>query len=125
MPSGSHLLFVYGTLKRGDVRASLLDGQAYLGTAKTTASYRLFNTGDYPALVEADALGMPGLAIRGELWQVDAARLHRLDEEEGVEEGLYERKPIELIEPASVAQGYLYMLSVSGMSDCGDRWPVG
>ena len=122
MPSGSHLLFVYGTLKRGNVRASLLDGQAYLGTA-TTTRYRLFNTGDYPALVEADALGLAGLAIRGELWQVDTVCLRRLDEEEGVEEWLYERCMIRLAGTRR-AWSYLYLQSIAGMADCGDFWDI-
>ena len=119
------LLFVYGTLKRGDVRAYLLDNQTFIGEATTQPVYRLFNTGDYPALVEAAALGMTGRAIVGELWRVDALCLARLDEEEGVDEGLYRRVAIEMSEPGPAVQGYVYMLSVDGMADCGDRWPVG
>ena len=115
------LLFVYGTLKRGDVRAPLLDGQRFIGEARTLAQYRLFNTGDYPALVEATPLGLTGLAITGELWRVDRVCLHRLDEEEGVDEGLYERRMIELADEQR-AWAYLYLHPVDGMSDCGDCW---
>eukprot|EP00752_Nemacystus_decipiens_P013707 g12160.t1 len=106
MQSEAPLLFVYGTLKRGDVRAYLLEGQACLGETKTRPSYRLFNTGDYPALVEAAPLGLQGRAILGELWQVDPDCLARLDEEEGVDEGLYERRTIEL---AGTERAWVYL----------------
>lgn len=115
-------LFVYGTLKRGEVRAPLLAGQRYLGEAKTLPNYRLFNTGDYPALVEAQPLGLQGLSIVGELWSVDDRCLARLDEEEGVEEGLYKRRKILLYQPVVEAQSYYYLPATAGMPDCGDRW---
>ena len=118
-------LFVYGTLKRGDVRAPLLDGQRFLGEARTAPRYRLFNTGTYPALVQAGPLGLEGLAITGELWGVDAACLSRLDEEEGVDEGLYARRTIVLIDREQEAvQSYFYPPPVAGMPDCGDSWLV-
>ena len=121
MPGEPTLIFVYGTLKRGDVRAWLLDGQLYRGKAKTLPNYRLFNTGDYPALVEAAPLGLPGRAIIGELWRVDDDCLARLDEEEGVDEGLYERRMIELTDTQH-AWTYVYLQPVDGMDDCGDAW---
>lgn len=115
-------LFVYGTLKRGDIRAPLLEGQSFIRQTQTTPHYRLFNTGDYPAMVQAAPLGLTGLTIQGELWHVDDACLARLDEEEGVDDGLYERRTIELIGEHQQAQAYLYLLPIKGMSDCGDRW---
>jgi len=118
----STTLFVYGTLKRGDVRAPLLAGQTFLGEARTAARYRLFNTGDYPALVDAGPLGVAGRSILGELWQVDADCLARLDEEEGVDEGLYARRTVALIEPAEPAESYFFLLPVNGLPDCGERW---
>ena len=115
-------LFVYGTLKRGDVRAPLLAGQTLLGTACTQPRYRLFNTGDYPALVEAPPLGLAGMSIQGELWQVDGACLQRLDIEEGVDERLYERREIQLADHPTPAQSYYYLRSVQGLADCGASW---
>lgn len=117
-------LFVYGTLKRGDVRAYLLQGQRFLGEAITEPSYRMFNTGSYPALVQARALGLSGLAIRGELWRVDGACLLRLDEEEGVDVGLYERRAIMLQNVNEPVESYFYLHDVAGMADCGDRWLI-
>lgn len=114
-------LFVYGTLKRGDVRAPLLAGQMFLKNAETTPLYRLFNVGTYPAMVEAEPLGMQGLAIQGELWHVDEACLERLDIEEGIDEALYERKLIKLAD-GQQAWSYLFLHPVDGLADCGDRW---
>lgn len=122
MPDGPTTLFIYGTLKRGDVRAPLLAGQRYLGEAATAPRYRLFNTGDYPALVEAKPLGLAGVSILGELWDVDDTCLARLDIEEGVDEGLYARRVIELDGGEAGAQTYVYLRPVTGMADCGERW---
>lgn len=122
MPEEMTLLFVYGTLKHGDVRAPLLDGQRFGGQASTAPLYKLYNTGEYPALVEASPLGIAGLAIHGELWGVDAMCLARLDEEEGVDEGLYARRIVELAGEPRQAHGYLYLLPTDGMQDCGDCW---
>ena len=117
-----HRLFVYGTLKRGDVRAYLLDGQHDLGEVKTQPIYKLFNTGDYPALVDAEPIGRPGVSIEGELWQVDSDCLARLDVEEGVDEGLYERRAVALMDTAETVQTYFYLHTVDEMPDCGERW---
>ena len=95
------MIFVYGTLKRGDVRAPLLAGQVFIGGAQTLPAYRLFNVGPYPAMVEAQPNGFSGLSITGELWRVDQVCLARLDEEEGLDEGLYERRMIELADGQS------------------------
>lgn len=117
-------LFVYGTLKRGDVRAYLLDDQRFISEATTQPQYRLYNTGDYPALVESQPLGLHGNAILGEVWEVDDECLNRLDIEEGVDEGLYARRQIKLMDTGDSVQSYFYLLSVAGMPDCGGRWPV-
>ena len=117
-------LFIYGTLKRGDCRAPLLADAAYLGQAVTTPRYKLYTHGPYPALVEAAAIGQPGLAIHGELYEVDDATLARLDEEEGVDEGLYERRDIALHDGGVGVQAYFYLRPVDGMTDCEERWVV-
>ncbi|MEM1355411.1 MAG: gamma-glutamylcyclotransferase family protein [Planctomycetota bacterium] len=118
-------LFVYGTLKRGDCRAYLLGHAEYLGEARTTPDYRLYTHGPYPALVEAGRVGVSGRPIRGELYQVDSETLERLDEEEGVDEGLYERKDIALSGQSVGAQAYFYLHSIEAMVDCGEQWRVG
>ncbi len=116
----STLIFVYGTLMRGDCRHSALSGQEFFGEARTVASYRMYDVGTYPALIE-DA---HGLEIEGEVWRVDSACRARLDAVEGVDEGLYARRPIRLQPPfdASSVEAYFYRHSTSGLRDCGARW---
>lgn len=113
-------LFIYGTLKRGDCRHSALAGQTFRGEASTESGYRLYNIGSYPGLVESPT----GLAVEGELWEVDAACLARLDEVEGVAEGLYERRTIRLAEPLGDlnVQSYFFLKNTAGLADCGPCW---
>lgn len=113
-------LFVYGTLKRGERRHGHLSGQTFVALARTRSVYRLYNLGEYPGLVRrAD-----GLAIEGELWEVDEACLRRLDQVEGCDEGLYCRSPVDLAPPHDglPAVTYLYHKNVEGASECGTRW---
>ena len=115
------LVFVYGTLMRGDVRAASLADQQFVGEAVTTPRYRLLNCGDYPGLIEVPA---DGEAIEGEVYDVSPECLQRLDRIEAVDEGLYERRPIILNEPFAgrAVEAYFYLLSTEGLPDCGPRW---
>ena len=72
----------------------------------------------------ADAIAFLGVAIEGELWQVDAACLARLDEIEAVDAGLYERRAIQLTEPLtdSDVQSYFFLMNTAGLEDCGVCW---
>jgi len=117
-------LFVYGTLKRGYCRAHALAGQRFLGTARTTSKYRLYDCGDYPGLVRA-ADGKRGRSIVGELWNIDESCLPVLDEMEGVSAGLYERAAVHLQPPhdGEYVVSYFYRRSVQGLRDCGSHWP--
>jgi len=118
-------LFIYGTLKRQQSRAGALDGQRFIGEAKTLARYRLFDTGSYPVLVGCHEVEDGGLEIEGELWHVDADCLARLDEIECVPE-LFRRQPVMLSLPAGYddVETYIYQRSVMGLRDCGARWPA-
>ncbi len=113
-------LFVYGTLKRGQPRHRYVAGQTFVGTAATLPLYRLYNVGEYPALVRH----AEGRSIEGELWQVDDSCLRILDRVEGCHVGLYIRESIELMDPFAslAAETYVYCLSVDGLADCGTRW---
>jgi gamma-glutamylcyclotransferase (GGCT)/AIG2-like uncharacterized protein YtfP len=113
-------LFVYGTLKRGHSRARLLHGQRFLGHGRTRPNYAC-TLGSYPGLVRDD---QDGLAIEGEVWDVDASCLKKLDEVEGVTEGLYRRVTVELESPfdSQQVETYLYVRNTSGLVDCGCRW---
>jgi gamma-glutamylaminecyclotransferase len=113
-------LFVYGTLKRGQPRHPFLAAQTFVATAATRPLYRMFNVGEYPALVQHPA----GRSIEGELWDVDEGCLRTLDRVEGCDVGLYLRQPVELLPPheALSAVTYFYQQPVDGLADCGTRW---
>ncbi len=119
-----HLIFVYGTLKRGFCREHFLAGQSFLTEARTLPKYCMYHCGTYPGLQPAE----DGLSILGELWSVDEACLARLDREEGVDEGLFSRSVIELARSLSESvadepvEAYFYRLSVVGFRSCGHSW---
>lgn len=116
-------LFVYGTLKRHGSNHRFLAGQHFIGTARTQAGFRLYDLGGYPGLV-ATAPGDGGRSIEGEVWEVDDDALARLDAFEGLDEGLYERVPVPLQAPheAGRVEAYLYLRSIAGRRDLGERW---
>jgi gamma-glutamylcyclotransferase (GGCT)/AIG2-like uncharacterized protein YtfP len=113
-------LFVYGTLKRGECRAHLLEGQRCLfPECRTAADYLMVQLEGYPGLIEV-APGA-GKNIVGELWQIDNACRARLDIVEDVAEGLYQLRSIRL-EGRQDGQAYFYLRSVSGLPVCGCCW---
>jgi len=84
-----HTVFVYGTLKTDHANhAHFMSDAKYIGAFKTNPKWGLLDLGPYPAMV------MGGLAVQGELYQVDSDTLERLDRLEGVASGLYSRKRI-------------------------------
>lgn len=113
-------LFVYGTLMRGQERHRLIADQTFIAAASTTPDYRLYDVGVYPALVEEQ----PGRCIAGEVWLVADERLALLDRAEGVDEGLYARRRVQLQPPHDGwnAQAYCYTRSVRGLADLGGSW---
>ena len=113
-------LFVYGTLKRGGENAGSLAGQRYLGEGGTRPEYRVYRLDGYPGMVAAPE---GGRSIGGEIWEVDAACLARLDDLEGVSGGLFARQPIALLPPHDglAVQAYVYARSVAGRREV-DSW---
>jgi gamma-glutamylaminecyclotransferase len=116
------LVFVYGTLMRGECYHAALADQQFVGTAITSPQYRLFHCGSYPALIETQSGS--GNRIEGEVWRVSTACLTRLDEVEGVHEGLYERRSVALEVGTSdeAVEAYFYLQDVSTLPDLGTRW---
>ena len=114
-------IFVYGTLKQGGSNHRYLAGQQFLGEGHTTPGYTLYSLGDYPGMVPA-----PGdqAGVAGEVWNLDAACLAKLDWLEGVKEGLYERVPIILAAPFNEQpiETYLYLRSLEGRAAIGSVW---
>ena len=71
------IVFVYGTLKRGNYLSSVLDRSEYLGESQTVSDgFRMFCIGAYPYVTRAQE----GYQISGELYQVDFEILARLDQ---------------------------------------------
>jgi gamma-glutamylaminecyclotransferase len=114
-------LFVYGTLKRGHSNHGYLRGQQFISMAMTLPRFRLHDLGGYPGMVldERD-----GISIHGEIWDVDADCLARLDELEDIEGGEYQREIIPLMPPhdQSCIEGYRYLRDVSQARDIGASW---
>lgn len=84
---GAELVFVYGTLKRGQPNHGQLAGCAFCGEARM-AGLALYNLGPFPMAV---ATSHPGAPLQGELYAVSTAQLAALDRFEGVPR-LYERQ---------------------------------
>jgi gamma-glutamylaminecyclotransferase len=81
------LLFVYGTLMRGEGAHALLGPSArFIAEAHTEPCFTLVDMGEYPALVEGGTT-----AVCGELYEIDAALLPALDRYEDAPE-MYERR---------------------------------
>ncbi len=110
-PEPLDAVFVYGTLRRGQPLHHHLSGAR--AEIPTTASGRLFDCGDYPAM----ALPSPGATtlVHGELVLLrDIATLSELDEVEGFagfssEPSLFLRRLIEVsIEGGNVRRAWVY-----------------
>jgi gamma-glutamylaminecyclotransferase len=113
------IVFVYGTLKRGQRNHGFLAGQEFLDEAQTVPRYRLVVCNGHPCLIE-DA--RHGVAVRGEVWSVDDDALRRIDELEEVPT-LYSRRPIILQDCATPVAAYFYNGNVAGGVDCCGEWP--
>ena len=111
-------LFVYGTLKRGFCRHRYLAGQRYLGQARTVPRYHMYCLGEYPGLIESP----DGVAIEGEMWEIDDRCLQTLDAVEEVPVQ-YSREVAELEgDGIGKVETYVYRLSIDGLADCGTCW---
>lgn len=96
------LLFVYGTLRRGADNHAELSGAQFSCAARTAAAYELVDLGGYPAVIEGG-----NTAVEGEIYEVDAALLQRLDEFEEAPH-LYERKLVSMaLDSAQPVEAYV------------------
>jgi gamma-glutamylcyclotransferase (GGCT)/AIG2-like uncharacterized protein YtfP len=106
-----------------------MQGQTFLGPARTAPGLTLYSLGEYPGMVP-DRDDRDG--VTGELWAVEAVALARLDAFEGVAEGLYARELVRLAEhPPCLAsadlarvEAYRYLREVTPYSRLGSTWPV-
>lgn len=84
----SHLIFVYGTLKRGHGNNRLLANSQFIGNAVTIDHYTMFKRGI--PFVNKD---IPSYPIHGEVFEVDDQTLNELDALEN-HPRWYQRTPI-------------------------------
>jgi gamma-glutamylcyclotransferase (GGCT)/AIG2-like uncharacterized protein YtfP len=77
------LVFVYGTLRKGECNHHLLEHSEYLGLYETEPNYALFNVGSYPGVTEGNS------RVIGEVYRIDGTVLEQLD--------LLEDVPIEYV----------------------------
>jgi gamma-glutamylaminecyclotransferase len=116
---GKTILFLYGTLKRGQKNHHFMADQEFLGEASTMPLYRLYALGWHPGMV-LDADG--GVEVRGELWAVDDRILAQLDEYEGVP-NWFIRQDIAVRDCFETVQAYLYNQNVPPGAISGNEWP--
>jgi gamma-glutamylcyclotransferase (GGCT)/AIG2-like uncharacterized protein YtfP len=122
--SAGTCVFAYGTLKSPDQLDAVLGGVATWSIAgEASVAGTLYDTGAYPALRLDGGGVVPGILLR--VAPCDAA-LARLDEYEGVPEGLFVRKRLTLEIRAAVDREvwvYEYNRSVADLTRI-DSWPV-
>lgn len=109
-------IFTYGTLKVGLSNSPLLHGSEFVGAAVTKPLYRLYDCGPYPCLVRGDKV------VRGEVYNVSAKTLERLDRLEGVP-FLYQREEIELEGDHPTTLAYFYQGDTDDFIECDGEWP--
>jgi gamma-glutamylcyclotransferase (GGCT)/AIG2-like uncharacterized protein YtfP len=106
------LLFVYGSLKRGQANHCELADARFLATARTVPAFALRELDGYPLLVPGQR------AIEGELYEIARSSLVAIDEFEG---DAYERRLIPL-EGGSLAIAYLARAPEAGAPVTLDSW---
>jgi len=116
------LIFVYGSLKRGQLLHGELAEADFVGVACTEPSYALFDCGEYPAMI-ADAAR--GNSVFGEVYSVTMPLLTHLDRVEAVDEGLYSRLPVRLQAPfdGQHVWAWFYLHGTAHLKNCGCEWP--
>lgn len=99
------LVFVYGTLRKGEHNAHVLGDSPYCGKASTAADYQMLHLGGFPAIIPAvDG----GVSIVGEVYECDAQTMIDLDRLEGAPD-FYHRDVITL--PDNGDQVCVYVLN--------------
>ncbi|MCG8025700.1 MAG: gamma-glutamylcyclotransferase [Candidatus Thiodiazotropha endolucinida] len=93
------LVFVYGTLRRGETNHHLLHGAQFCGEHMTRPHYRMLHLGTYPGVVKGGST-----AIHGEIYRVNRKQFIQLDRLEAYP-ALYNRKLI----PTRWGKAWIYL----------------
>jgi gamma-glutamylcyclotransferase (GGCT)/AIG2-like uncharacterized protein YtfP len=110
----SSVLFVYGSLKRGQPNHAELRGARFLRAARTARAFALRELAGFPALVPGER------AVSGELYAVASADLPLLDDFEG---DAYLRGAVRLADGVT-AIAYLARSPHAGAPWPRDEWPA-
>lgn len=99
----NHLIFVYGTLKKGFGNHHFLANSICHGECRTTEKFKMLLPA-FPVIM----LDAHGYSVAGELYEVNAGTLERLDRLEG-EGHMYHRRLITVLihGVALAAEGYI------------------
>lgn len=127
MTNSSHLVFVYGTLKRGGGLHRALRESEFVGSA-VTLGFAMYDLGAFPGIVPHRL----GSSVHGELYKVTDETLGDLDRIEGVPT-LYSREIIEVYFRSERCEGvqpgvqvYVYNGAPSEENRIpAGEWPVG
>jgi gamma-glutamylcyclotransferase (GGCT)/AIG2-like uncharacterized protein YtfP len=97
-----HLVFVYGTLRRGSVRAMSIrfPKSKFIADAKVSGS--LYDLGAYPGLLVNESNSL----VIGEVYEVDDETLNKLDDFEASSN--YWRKQVEISVGTHRTTGWIY-----------------
>ena len=107
----THMVFVYGTLLRGESNHRLLKNAEFVGEARTASEYDLVNLGAFPGMVSGG-----NTSIKGEIFSVDDGTLRALDRLEG-HPRFYRRTKME-VDGFGAVEGYLFPRSRMNGYDC-------
>lgn len=98
-----HLIFVYGTLKRGWGNNVIIRNQEFIGKATTAdPAYQMYTLGGFPGVVLGDK------HITGEVWLVDDEAFQRCDRLEG-NPTFYKRERIPVSVNDKLFQAWIYI----------------
>jgi gamma-glutamylcyclotransferase (GGCT)/AIG2-like uncharacterized protein YtfP len=113
MGNERQLVFVYGTLRKGEINHNLLESSEFIGGYVTEPKFELHDLGEYPGLVEGTS------SIVGEVYRVNDETLAQLDilEDVPIE---YRRELIDT--PYGPAHYYIYQGQVQGSDIHGGDW---
>ena len=102
MENNKQVIFVYGTLMRGERAAHMLNQYEYLGDF-TLKDYGIYQVSYYPGIKE-----VPGACVLGEAYLVDDACIKAMDayEDEGA---LYLRKMVQIVNEKETRDAFVYV----------------
>ena len=103
-----HMVFVYGSLKRGFSNHNLLEGSKFYGVTETVCrNFRMHPLlGSFPAVTAA---ADDAYAIMGELYEIDTATMMRLDYLEG-NGSLYTRQLVSVYNGSEIVEAWMYLM---------------